>query len=157
MLITKQLPKYLWVEAVSYATWLKNRLPSWAIPGTTSFELVRKTKPNLAQAHEFGTRVYVHLLNAGKLEARAEEAIFVSVDAESKGYRVYWMGKHQVLVERNITFAPMDIEDVLNEGESSAVYDRYNNNNNIVSTGTSSTIVNAPNIQVIPKVLTPPP
>jgi hypothetical protein len=27
MLITKQLPKYLWVEAVSHATWLKNRLP----------------------------------------------------------------------------------------------------------------------------------
>jgi hypothetical protein len=80
----------------------------------------------------------VHLLNAGKLEARVEEAI-----------RVYWMGKCRVLVERNITFAPIDIEDVLNEGESSAVY--------IISTGTSSATVNAPNVQVIPKVLTPPP
>jgi hypothetical protein len=93
MLLGKNLPKYLWAEAVNYATWLKNRLPSRATPGTTPFELVRKAKPDLSQAHEFGARVFVHVLEAGKLEARAEEAIFVGVDAESKAWRVYWPGK----------------------------------------------------------------
>lgn len=86
MLLAKDLPKFLWAKAVNYATWLKNRLPSRATPGTTPFELVRKAKLNLVQAHEFGATVYVHVLGAGKLEARAEEAIFVGVDAESKGY-----------------------------------------------------------------------
>lgn len=68
---------------------------------------MRKSKPDLSQAHEFGARVFVHMLEAGKLEARAEEAVFVGVDAESKGYRVYWPGRRRVSVERNVTFTPI--------------------------------------------------
>jgi hypothetical protein len=61
------------------------------------------------------------LQEARKLEARAEEAMFVGVDAKSKGYRVYWPTKCQVSVECNITFALLDVvlaEDVQDEGES---------------------------------------
>jgi hypothetical protein len=89
MILGKDMPKYLWAEAVNYATWLKNCLPSKATPGSTPYELVRNSKPDLSQAHEFGVKVFVHVLEAGKLEARAEEAVFVGVDTESKGYRVY--------------------------------------------------------------------
>jgi hypothetical protein len=80
------MPKFLWAEAINYATWLKNRLPSHATPGHTPFELVNNAKPNLALVHEFGTKVYIHTPDNGKLEACAEEAIFVGVDDESKGY-----------------------------------------------------------------------
>jgi hypothetical protein len=121
MLIAKDLPKFLWAEAINYAMWLKNRLPSRAIPGTTPYELVHKTKPSLAQAHEFGFIIYVHLLDAGKLDPRAEEAVFVGVDIESKGYRVYWPLKCRVSIERNVTFMPGEVvvaPDVLDEGES---------------------------------------
>jgi hypothetical protein len=62
-------------------------------PLVPPFELVRKAKPDLSQAHEFGARVFIHILEVGKLEARAEEAIFVGVDAESKAWHVYWPGK----------------------------------------------------------------
>jgi hypothetical protein len=86
MLIAKDLPKFLWAEAVNYAMWLKNCLPSRVIPGTALYELIQKTKPSLAQAHEFGSIIYVHLLDAGKLDPRAEEAMFVGIDIESKGY-----------------------------------------------------------------------
>jgi hypothetical protein len=123
MLIAKDLPKFLWAEAINYATWLKNRLPSRAIPGTTPYELVHKMKPSLAQAHEFGSIVYVHLLDAGKLDPRAEEAVFVGVDVESKGYWVYWLLKRRVSVERNVTFTPGEVvvaPDVLDKGESNS-------------------------------------
>jgi transposase InsO family protein len=93
MLITKDLLKFLWAEAINYAAWLENHLPSCAIPGHTSFELMHKTKPNLAAAQEFGTRVFVHSPDHGKLEARVEEALFVGVDSESKGYRLFWPTK----------------------------------------------------------------
>jgi hypothetical protein len=79
--------------------------------------------PNLSQAHEFGSKVYVCLQDAGKLEAQAEEAIFVGVDEQSKGYRVYWSMKHRISVEWNISFTPPSIivaEDVPVEGESAA-------------------------------------
>jgi hypothetical protein len=62
---------------------------------------------NLALAHEFSTLVYVHVTTGGKLEVKAEEATFVGVDQESKGYRIWWAAKRKVSIERNVTFLPM--------------------------------------------------
>src|SRR5258708_34973487 len=110
MLLTQNLPKFLWAEAINYATLLKNCLPSRAIPGHTPYELIHGTKPNLTSAHEFGEKVYVHLQDAGKLESHAKEAIFVSVNDQSKGYRIYWPAKWRIVsVERNVSFMPSDI------------------------------------------------
>jgi transposase InsO family protein len=90
MLIRKDMPMYLWAEAIQYATWLTNRFPSRAIPGYTPHALVYKTKLDLGDAHEFGCKVYVHRSDGGKLEARASEAVFVGIDEQSKAYRIYW-------------------------------------------------------------------
>jgi hypothetical protein len=93
----------------------------------------------LAQAYEFGVKVYVHLQDAGKLEARAEEAIFVGVDDQSKGYWVYWLGKRRISVERNISFVPTTITvaaDVPIEGEKASL---PVSNDQHVSTPTPST------------------
>lgn len=79
---------------------------SRSIPGHTPYELVHNAPPNLSCAHEFGTPVLVHLEHAGKLEPKAEDALFVGVDGESKAYRVYWPAKRRVSVERNVTFVP---------------------------------------------------
>jgi hypothetical protein len=76
--------------------------------GKTPYELINKSKPNLVLAHEFGTLVYVHVTTGGKLEAKAEEATFVGVDQESKGYRIWWAGKRKVSIERNVTFLQWD-------------------------------------------------
>lgn len=162
MLIAKDLPKYLWAEAINYATWLKNRLPSRATPGTTPFELVQKAKPSLVHVHKFGVKVYVHLQDAGKLEPKAEEAIFVGVDTESKAYRVYWPGKCRVSVERNLTFVPREVtvaKDTLNEGESNVImrYDEYNssNGNNKPDKHNRGNGNNVPIVQPIPPPATP--
>jgi hypothetical protein len=64
-----------------------------ATPGKTLYELVNKSKPNLALAHKFGIPVYVHVTTGGKLEAKVEEAIFLGVDQESKGYCIWWAEK----------------------------------------------------------------
>jgi transposase InsO family protein len=120
MLLTKDLPKFVWAEAINYTTWLKNHLPSRAIPGYTSYELLHKAKPSLVNAREFGARLYVHSPDGGKLEARAEEGQFVGIDEESKAYRVYWPKKRRVSVEHNISFVPPDVivrNDILDEGE----------------------------------------
>jgi hypothetical protein len=121
MLIAHGLPKFLWVEVVNYAVWLKNRLPSRSIPGHTPYELVHQMCPNLSCAHEFGSPVLVHLEHAGKLKVKAEEAFFVGVDGESKAFRVYWLTKRRVSIEWNITFVPPSVvvaDGVQVEGES---------------------------------------
>jgi hypothetical protein len=48
-----------------------------------------------------------HVTTSGKLEAKAEEATFVRVDQESKGYHIWWVGKRKVSIEWNVTFPPM--------------------------------------------------
>jgi hypothetical protein len=149
MLVAKDLPKYLWAEAVNYATWLKNRLPSRAIPSHTPYDLIHQRKPDLSMAHEFGSTVYALQQNAGKLEPKAEEALFVGVDNESKAYRVYWPTKHCVSVECNVTFAPPSVvvaRDVLDEGESAHMEEIE---------GVSKEC-NAPSIQHIPDSSTTP-
>jgi hypothetical protein len=88
MVLGWDMPKILWAEALNYVTWLKNCLPSHATLGETPYELINKSNPNLALAHKFSTLVYVHVTTGGKLEAKAEEATFVGVDQESKGYRI---------------------------------------------------------------------
>jgi hypothetical protein len=88
MLLGWDMPKILRVEALNYATWLKNCLPSRSTLGKTPYELVNKSKPNLTLAYEFSTLVYVHVTTGSKLEAKAEEATFVRVDQESKGYHI---------------------------------------------------------------------
>jgi hypothetical protein len=55
------------------------------------------------------------------LEARAEEAVFVGVDHQSKGYRVYWPRKRRMSVEWNVVFVLEQMSvavDVPDEGES---------------------------------------
>jgi hypothetical protein len=128
MLLGRNQPKYLWAEAVNYATWLKNRFPSRAMPDTTPYALVNKTKPSLAMAHEFGITVYVHMTTGGKPEAQVNAAIYVGVDEESKGYRIWWADKRRVSIERNVTFPPITntmvpTDDVLDKGEYSAPVD----------------------------------
>ena len=61
-------------------------------------------KPYLGSIQEFGAAAYIEDLKAGKLDARAQMGRFVGYNSESKGYRIYWPGKHSVLVERNIVF-----------------------------------------------------
>src|SRR6266436_9997419 len=102
MLLARNLPKFLWAEAISYATWLKNRMPSRATPTLTPYALAHNSTPNIAQVHEFGCKVYVHQMDAGKLEARAEEAIFVGIDDESKAYHVSWPEHHRGSAERKV-------------------------------------------------------
>lgn len=145
MLLGRSLPKFLWAEAVSYATWLKNHLPSRAILGHTPHKLVHGVTPDLSAAREFGASCYVHMQGGGKLDARAEEAVFVRMDAESKVYQINWPTKHKVSVERNVVFAPPSVAiDVSAEGE-------YNPTNPSINSGQKTSLADAP-----PKAKTPP-
>jgi hypothetical protein len=151
MLLGWDMPKILWAEALNYVTWLKNRLPSRATLGKLPYELVNKTKPNLALAHEFGTPVYVHITTGGKLEAKVEEATFVGADQESNGYRIWWAGKRKVSIERNVTFPPMGpvtvrLIDNLDVGELG-----------IIDAPTAPTVSGTPQSDVQPVKQLPPP
>jgi hypothetical protein len=80
MLIDKDMPMFLWAEAIQYATWLKNQFSSHTIPGYMPHTLIYKMKPNLANMHKFRSKVYMHTMNGRKLKACTSEVVFVGID-----------------------------------------------------------------------------
>ncbi|GBE88951.1 Retrovirus-related Pol polyprotein from transposon TNT 1-94 [Sparassis crispa] len=104
MLITAELPKSLWGEALMHAMWLKNRTSTRALDGKTPYEARYGKLPDLHDLHEFGAKVWVRIEDADKLESKARAGRFVGYSDESKGYCVYWPEKRSVSVERNVRF-----------------------------------------------------
>src|SRR5882724_4536103 len=47
MLLTVDLPKFLWTESVQHMMWLKNCTSMCALGRKTPFEMLHKSKPNL--------------------------------------------------------------------------------------------------------------
>ena len=100
-----KLLKYLWAEAILYHVWLRNRVPTCALNDSkTSIKMATSIKPDLLTVHPWGCKAWVKRLKVGKLDPRAEKCRFVGVDTESKGYRIYWPGKHLVSIKRDVYF-----------------------------------------------------
>src|SRR5215471_4504867 len=105
ILIDDGLPKNLWAEAKRHSIWLRNRVPTRALPnGKTPHEMGTGEKPNLSNLRQFGCTAWVKNLDAGKLDPRTVEGRFLGYDEESKGYRIYWPQKRSVTVERDVYF-----------------------------------------------------
>lgn len=60
MLVEAKLPPSFWGEALSTFVYVRNRLPTAALPANvTPYELVYKKKPSIAHLRVFGCRAYV--------------------------------------------------------------------------------------------------
>ena len=150
MIFGANLPQYLWAEAVHHAAWIRARIPSKALPGSiTPLEQATGRKPNLSRVLVFGSVVWVKVKDAGKLEPQAVEGHFVGYDEESKGYRIYYLKRRTVIVERDVFFdkdAAVDLDEVAIEGEP-----------DISNQPTTSDVTSAPNsIEIEPKNLPAP-
>lgn len=105
MLLAHDMPKYLWEEAVAYATHLKNISPTRALPGTTPYEALWQKKPDLSGIHEFGTDCWVRVnVPTSKLDAQSIKRKFVGIKPGVTGYRYYVPETRQVLTSREVIF-----------------------------------------------------
>ena len=98
------LPKFLWMESIQHAAWLKNRTTTYQLNGKRPFEMLFGKKPDLSDLPEWGAKVWVLKEECGKLDAKADEGQWVGYSRESKAHRIYWPGKQYVTNERNISF-----------------------------------------------------
>ena len=103
MLIQAKMPSFLWAEAIRHSVWLRNRTYTSSLSEPkTPYEIATGNKPDLTGLLEWGSKVWVKKLSARKLQPQALEAIFVGIDDESKGYRIYWPTHRKVSVERDV-------------------------------------------------------
>ncbi|CAL8087744.1 unnamed protein product [Prunus armeniaca] len=106
MLHEKELPYYLWAEAVHIAVYLLNRCPTKALRNKTPFEAYSTRKPGVAHLKVFGSVCFVHKPAEGrqKLDAKSTKGVFVGYATCEKGYRVFDPITRKLLLSRDVVF-----------------------------------------------------
>ena len=111
MLISSNLPKSLWTEALKMTVYILNQVPTKVIP-KTSFELWKGWKPSLRHIHVWGclSEVRIYNLQEKKLDPRTISGYFIGYAERSKGYRFYYPSHITRIVEsRNEKFLENDL------------------------------------------------
>ena len=70
----------------------------------TPYEAVTGLKPILNGMHKFGNHCFAYATTHGKLDARAEQCIFIGYDRESPAYLVYYPDECKVRRVRIVSF-----------------------------------------------------
>lgn len=106
MLLDAKLPHQFWAEAVSTATYLRNRSPTSAVEGATPHQAWYGQKPRVEHLRVFGSAAYVHIPKdeRGKLDPKAKKCVLLGYGNVRKGYRVYDHSSRKVFYSRNVKF-----------------------------------------------------
>jgi len=117
MLQDAKLPDNLWAEAVTTASYIRNRSPT-AGHAKTPWELFFGGKPDVSSMRMFGATAYVHTPKAlrRKLDPVSVKGIMVGYAADSKAYRIL-LDNNKIVISRDVIFdetsggADMEAED----------------------------------------------
>lgn len=123
MLQAKNLPMYLWAEAVNTAVYLQNRTPSRMNPEKTPFELWHGEKPDVGHLKIFGSVAYVHVPRQfrNKWAAKSKKTIFVGYHGDSTNYRLFDENVKRVSVARDVIFNENG-EGIVNDNEQQYIF-----------------------------------
>ena len=109
MLAGRNLPVFLWEEAVSHAAYLRNRVPTRALTNATPWEMWTGEKPSVTHLQEFGVPVWVYLeLHPDKMQSRARQYVFTGFADKAAAIRYYDTSTQKRKVSRNFYFQHSD-------------------------------------------------
>ena len=103
----------VWAEAVSTASYLRNRMVLTAVKcGRTTFQLWHGEKTNLEHIRVFGCAVYVHVPDGErrKLDKKAQKFRFVGYTKTTGNYRVWDELKQKCYIRHDIIFNENDFK-----------------------------------------------
>ena len=107
LLCAKDLPGYLWAEAVNTAVYILNRVStSTNDRSKTAYELWEKKKPNLSHLRVFGSTAYQYEPKqlTTKFHSRSTKKILVGYQENSSNYKLFDPHTRKVTVAKHVTF-----------------------------------------------------
>ena len=108
MLKHKQLPLFLWPEAMKTITYLCNRTTTVAVGSKqiTPHELLYDVKPNVSHLKSFECKAFAYNFdpNRRKLDDKAKAGVFVGYDNNSAAYRIYLVKEKKIIKRGHVVF-----------------------------------------------------
>ncbi|UYV73051.1 hypothetical protein LAZ67_10001674, partial [Cordylochernes scorpioides] len=106
MLNSRNLPGFFWAEACNTATYILNRSATKQTPGTTPYELLFGTKPNVANYKIFGCNAYMHIPkeNRKKWDNKSIKLMFLGYENTSKNFRLWDWKTRKIRISKDVTF-----------------------------------------------------
>nr|GFA18236.1 Gag-Pol polyprotein [Tanacetum cinerariifolium] len=116
MLASASLGKSLWAKAVNTACYVINRLPRTAVELKTPIEMWMGKPINYYDLYIFGSLVYMmyNTQETIKLDPKSRKYLFLGYADGVKGYRLWDLTAHKVVVSRDVVF----MEDKIQENEA---------------------------------------
>ncbi|KAM2707578.1 hypothetical protein EV1_036542 [Malus domestica] len=111
LLIGASVPKRFWPEAVTYAVYVINRMPSRVVEFRTPLQVLTEHVPvvstNTLTPRVFGCVAYVHIhkIHRSKLDPCALWCVFVGFASQQKGYKCYHPETRHMYVTMDVTFS----------------------------------------------------
>ena len=112
MLLDAKLTHKFWAEAVSTATYLRNKSPTSALKKTTPHEAWYGQKPRVDHLRVFASSAYTHIPKdeRGKLDSKTKKCILLGYGSVQKGYRVFDPITQKISHSRNVKFDERESE-----------------------------------------------
>jgi hypothetical protein len=108
MLNEHRSPRRFWVDAISTACYISNRIFLRSILHLTPFELRFDHKPSVSHFRPFGCKCFVLKRgNLDKFESRSFEGILLGYTPHGRSYRVYNFETNIVVESYDVTFDEM--------------------------------------------------
>jgi transposase InsO family protein len=116
MIFARNVPNELWPEAMSHATYIRNRAYTRAVPDKTPYEKWSGKHPDISFIQEFGCPVWIlnQEQNPSKLDERAKRQTFIGYEEGPRAIKYYDAVKKTVKVSREYRW-PMRTNSPLTE------------------------------------------
>ena len=106
MISDSGVSKIFWAEAISTATYIRNRSPCSSLNLKTPYEMLNGRKSNVKHIRIFGCTAFAHIPNdeRKKLDFKARKCIIVGYGTFTKGYRLYDLDWRRIIYSKDVIF-----------------------------------------------------
>lgn len=102
----RDVPNYLWGEAVRHATYIINHVATRVLESMTPYEAFKGKRPNIEHLRVFGCVAYAktEAPHLRKLDDRSRKLVHLGTEPGSKAYRLLNPQTQKIIVSRDVAF-----------------------------------------------------